>query len=144
MLQHVGTLDESVEVVTRQVVEEYAQARMSMDYRRVHAILHPDARYVMPANPNTSLFSGACCGREHICELMRQSDAMIEFYDARILDILIEGNRAAARWSTMQRNRGSGAAMPVSGCAFITQSGGLITEYVHYVDTAAINELAKF
>lgn len=137
------TADVTDAEVTRQIIKGYSQARAAMDYRRVGAYLHPDARYIMPANANTSVFSGECHGREVICELMRQSDALIEFYDLKLEGVIVEGNRAAVRWKTLQRNRGTGAAMPVSGCAFITQVDGLITEYVHYCDTATIDALAK-
>lgn len=137
------TLEGLERSTTRQVVDDYIAARIALDYREIAKLLHPDARFVMPANTGHSLFSGECCGRELICELFRQSDALLEFYDAQILDVLIDGNKAAVRWFTMQRNRGAGDPLPVSGCAFITQVGGLITEYVHYVDTATINELAR-
>jgi ketosteroid isomerase-like protein len=136
-------LDCARDAVTRQLVEEYTQARIAMDYRRIAAVLDPDAVYEMPANPATSVYSGECRGRDNICELMRQCDAMLELRESRILDVLIDGERAAVRWSTLQRNRGTGDAVPVYGCAFITQRDGLITRYVNYVDTATINELAK-
>ena len=131
------------QATTERLIADYSQARIAMDYRRIAALLHPQARFIMPANASASPFSGECRGREHICELMRQSDAMLEFYDVRILDALIDGCRAPVRWSAMHRNRGTGAALSVSGCAFITQADGLINEYIHYVDTATINELAK-
>ncbi len=137
------SITDAEECTTRRLIAEYARARVTMDYSRIAALLHPDARFIMPANKSTSLFSGECRGRELICNLMRQSDAQLEFYDTNVFGTIVQGNRAAVQWSAMQRNRGTGAALQVSGCAFITQENGLVTEYVHYCDTATINELAQ-
>ena len=133
---------EEIEAQTRLLISEYAAARIAMDYRKVAGLLHPDARYIMPTNSKIPHFSGECAGRDHICELMRQSDAVLEFYNSRVFDPVISGNRAAIRWETTQRNRGTGTALKVAGSAFITQDDGLIIEYIHYCDTATVEALA--
>lgn len=143
MLSHAKSLVASREAQTRQVIEDYVEARTAMDYPRISELLHPDARWIMPASCRATRFSGACSGRENICNLLREWDAQIQFFDAKVLDMLIDGNRGVTRWTARQRNRGTGATLLISGCGVFTQVDGLITEYYHYVDTAAINELAK-
>ena len=134
-------LDPGVREQTKNLVQAYASARIALDYAAMAALLHPEARFVMPANSLTSAFAGECRGRDNICEMLRQADAMLEFYDVRILDLLIDGNKAVTRWTSTQRNRGGGPSQRIRGCAFFTQENGLIIENIRYCDTAAVHAL---
>ncbi len=129
--------------LTHNIIAQYAKARAAMDYARIRELLHPDARFVMPGNFKTAFFGGECRGRDNICDLLRHTDAQIEFFDVEVVDAIVDGVKAAVRWRTQQRNRGSGSPMTLEGCSVLTQKNGLIFEYFNYCDTATICALAE-
>ena len=134
---------QSLAAETLRVLQDFAAARLKRDYARLVTIFHPDARFVLPSSQPLAYFGGECHSARMICDMFRQSDALLESYDFKLYPPLIDGNHGAARWDTMQRNRGTGNGVLLSGAGFLTQVDGLITEYFEFFDTAAVATLVN-
>jgi ketosteroid isomerase-like protein len=74
-------------------------------------------------------------GLEAVLEAVRGIDVNLEFQSFEIVDLIVDGGRAALRWHAQVRNRGTGVLGDLAVFDLISVSDGLITDYIEFFDT---------
>lgn len=80
-------------------------------------------------------------GREACLEWARQINAMVQNVGMTVLNLVIDGEQAAACRRIKLRERGSGRVEEVVVCSYMRFRGGEVVEIVEYPDTLAIMRL---
>ncbi len=78
--------------------------------------------------------SGTSRGRDAFIASMRRSEIDYEALDGEIVDVLVENGRAAVRWSTCWRHRGTGRVYVIDMAYFLKWRGSEIVELYEYLD----------
>jgi ketosteroid isomerase-like protein len=74
-------------------------------------------------------------GLDAVTEAVRGIDVNLEFLNFEVVDLIIDGGRAALRWHARLRNRGTGVIGDLAVFDLVSVADGLITDYVEFFDT---------
>jgi ketosteroid isomerase-like protein len=101
----------------------------------------PDVIFRILGNPGGG--EGYCVfeGQDAVIESVRFIDTNLEFVSFDIVDLIVDGPRAALRWHATVRHRGTGVVGDLAVLDLITVEGGLITQYVEFFDTDGFQRL---
>ncbi len=75
-------------------------------------------------------------GHETIMSLMRTITDTFSLSDVKILDLLVDGNKAAVRWRATVNVMTTGQTVTTELAAFIQIADGKVVSFVEFLDTA--------
>ena len=82
-------------------------------------------------------------GQEAAIEAVRDIDTNLEFLSFEILDLIVDGRKAALLWRATLANRGTGVTGALSVFDLITIENGLISSYVEFLDSDGFQKLMR-
>jgi len=122
--------------IERTLREAYA-ARQRGDVDKVLDLFAPDARFVVAGaaaiTPMAMLVEGTG-------QLRTALDGMVKTFvllDYEIVDLLIDGDRAAVHWRARIKSSVTGETLETELCDLIEVKGGRIASFREFCDTAA-------
>jgi ketosteroid isomerase-like protein len=124
----------------RRRLAEMSHYRMTGQWDRLKEHLAPNivvrgnySKY--PEHPHDLIFGpDQIEGRNAFCAKMRRVDEEFQPLDREILDVLVEGDRAAARWRGRWRHRGTGAVYSLNMAHFMRWRNGRVVELFEFLD----------
>ncbi|BAQ17071.1 nuclear transport factor 2 family protein [Methyloceanibacter caenitepidi] len=111
-------------------------ARIEGDVEAVGAMFADDARFRIVGSPEFSMLATSVHGREAIMGLFRTISDSFGLDEFSMEDLLVDGNRAAIRWSARVQNITSGDTFTTELADFIEIDGGKIISLNEFLDTA--------
>jgi ketosteroid isomerase-like protein len=91
------------------------------------------------ANPDHARFSGCSNGREDMIKRLTALANQFEFLEVKLLDLIVEGDRAAARIEMRMKSNHTGVEFTNHSGHFWRFEDGSCTEFIEYYDTALVS-----
>jgi ketosteroid isomerase-like protein len=111
-------------------------ARIEGEVEAIGAMFADDARFRIVGSPEFSMLATSVQGREGIMGLFRTISDSFGLDEFSIEDLLIDGNKAAVRWSARVQNITSGDTFTTELADFIEIDCGKIISLNEFLDTA--------
>lgn len=122
----------------RQFLEDMYAAYDRGETAKVEAALDDGFVFVWPTEPTLTRLSGMAHGKPHFLEKIAAVHAEFEYLSFKPVEILIDGDRAAARIEMKLKRRDNGRVLDTYAAHFITIRNGKVVELVEYFDTALV------
>ncbi|PPD45046.1 MAG: hypothetical protein CTY15_05605 [Methylocystis sp.] len=87
--------------------------------------------------------AGQWRGHEALRENLRRTDIDYEPLDAEILDLLVEGDRTAVRWTTNWRHRGTALHFAMDMAHFLHWRNGRVAEMNEFIDHRCVSRAVE-
>jgi ketosteroid isomerase-like protein len=123
------------------VIRTAYAARMSGDVEAVMGHFAPNANFSIAGSPVASRVPTAATGAAAVREVMERLVAAFEFSDARIVSMIVEGDRAAVHWSVRVRSPGTGEEAQTELVDLVRLEGDKIISLQQFADTALAQRL---
>lgn len=117
-------------------LKSFYAARIDGDVEAIGAMFADDAWFRIVGSPEFSMLATSVQGREGIMGLFRTISDSFGLDDFSMEDLLIDGNRAAVRWSARVQNITSGESFSTELADFIEIGDGKIISLSEFLDTA--------
>ncbi|WP_108681049.1 nuclear transport factor 2 family protein [Methyloceanibacter sp. wino2] len=117
-------------------LKKFYAARIEGDVEAIGAMFADDARFRIVGSPEFSMLATSVQGREGIMSLFRTLSDSFALDEFSIEDLLMDGNRAAIRWSARVQNITSGETFTTELADFIEIGCGKIISLNEFLDTA--------
>ncbi|ODR93849.1 hypothetical protein AUC70_09470 [Methyloceanibacter stevinii] len=117
-------------------LKKFYAARIEGDVEAVGAMFADDARFRIVGSPEFSMLATSVQGREGIMSLFRTLSDSFGLDEFSIEDLLMDGNKAAIRWSARVQNITSGETFTTELADFIEIDCGKIISLSEFLDTA--------
>ena len=122
----------------RQAIEDTYAAYLARDLDGTLKAFADTVEYDWPVDPETAVWAGRCCGKDAFAQRLADLGAALEFLDLKVLDILIDGNRAASRVAFKLRSKTTGAEFSNQSAHFWRFEDGACVEFCELYDSAAL------
>ena len=126
------------------IIMQLVDARLRGQFEILEAIAADDVIVKLVGNRALTPFAGTFRGKSACRTALENLSIEFEYRDVRLEHMLIDGDQAGMRWSGTLRNRGTSAQANFEGFIHIIFVNELITEYVAFIDTAAMAYLADW
>lgn len=123
-----------LDVVAR--IEATYEARIARDYSTALLGFAEDARFRFIGRQDIFPFMGLHVGHAAILSALTCVDRMFSIGDFFMEDILIDGERGAARWSAMVRNLETGVGYEFEAFDHLILRDGKIISFTEFADTS--------
>lgn len=127
----------------RFVVTEMLDCRMNRQYERFTSYIDPAIVLDCHAWRIGIIGPNVWRGASGVRELFRRTDENYQPMDYEILDILVEGDRTAVRWTTNWRHRGTGLHYAMDMAHFLRWRRGRVAEMNEFIDHRAAVRLPE-
>jgi len=128
--------------VDRDLIEElaatFARLRGQSDSSKLMSLLSPNAVFTIPGDATLLSCVGRYEGSAAILRFFAHCHIDYEILKLKLLDVLVDGDRAAVRSSCLLRHRGTGLARALNICDVLRFENGLIVDVFSHLDTLAI------
>lgn len=128
------TMQSRLDLVAR--VEAAYEARIARDYATTLKAFAPDARLRFIGRQDIFPFMGLHVGHAAILAALQGVDRAFTIGDFFLEDVLIDGDRGAARWSAMVRNLETGVGYEFEALDHLVFRDGLIISFTEFADTS--------
>jgi ketosteroid isomerase-like protein len=118
------------------LVKKLYAARVDGDIETLSRLFAENARYQISGSPEVSMLAAVAEGHETIMSLMRTITDTFSLSDVKILDLLVDGNKAAVRWRATVNVMTTGQTVTTELAAFIQIADGKVVSFVEFLDTA--------
>ena len=125
-------------MTTEEVVRKAIEAYHNGDADAVSGFIHADIRYCIHADTETGSYHADCLGLEAFWQAVGriQADWVIDGF--RLVDLILDGDRAATRIDTDITSRHTGTSRKTELALFWTIRDGQVVELHEYHDTATV------
>jgi ketosteroid isomerase-like protein len=123
-------------------IEEAYAARVRGDVDGVLRAFAPDADFRINATPSHPQLGQAARDADALRNALKQLIDAFAFTDAKIVDSVIEGSKAAVRTSVTVRARSTGKSAKTELLDLLEFRDGKIVSFAQFCDTALANHLA--
>jgi len=117
-------------------VKKLYAARVDGDMDALSQAFAENATFQIACSPEYSMLSSLAEGHETVMSLMRTIVDTFSLSDVAILDLLIDGNKAAVRWRATVNVMTTGQTVTTEIGAFIEIADGKVVSLIEFVDTA--------
>jgi len=117
-------------------VRKLYAARVDGDIDALSQLFAEDAVFQIAGSPEYSMLASLAEGHETVMSLMRTIVDTFSLSDVAILDLLVDGNKAAVRWRATVHVMTTGQTVTTEIAAFIEIVGGKVVSLIEFVDTA--------
>lgn len=119
--------------VIRKIYENHARG----DFDAVMDDCTDDVCFIFPvADPQLVRYSGAAVGKDGFRQRTQHLHEDFEYLDFKVLEMVAEGDRVAARMEIHMRRRTTGTEFVMNAADFWTVKDGKAVELIEYYDTA--------
>jgi ketosteroid isomerase-like protein len=118
------------------LIKSLYAARVAGDIETLGAIFAEDASFQVAGSPEASPMATSTKGHAGIMALMQGMIDTFELSNFSILEMLIDGDKAAVRWQATVHHVGSGQTFSTELADFIEVSGHEIVSFIEFLDTA--------
>jgi len=119
---------------TRRRVHDLVRFRMAGDVKSMLGLFVEDVELTYNCSKVGLFPAGQWRGHDALRENIRRTDIDYEPLDAEILDILVEGDRTAVRWTTNWRHRGTSRRYRMDMAHFLLWRHGRIVAMNEFID----------
>jgi ketosteroid isomerase-like protein len=124
-------------------VHELVRLRMAGDVNEILQLFVEDVELRYNCS-KVGLFPAGCWrGHDALRENLRRTDIAYEPLDAEVLDLLVEGEHTAVRWTSRWRQRATGRIFPMDMAHFLRWRNGRIVEMNEFIDHHAVSQTAS-
>lgn len=128
-----GETRRAAEIETRRRVHELIRVRMSGDIAATLKFFTDDVE--LSYNGRVGMFqAGQWQGSQALREHLRRTDIEYEPLDAEVNDVVVEGDRAAVRWTTHWRRRATGEVYCMDMAHFLRFRNDRVAEMHEFLD----------
>ena len=124
------------------LIMKLMEARIQARFDVLEVIALPDVVVRIIGDSAFSPFAGTFKGRQAARAALERLSVEFEYTQVNVEYIMVDGDQVALRWRGELRNRGTSARGEFEGFLHIVFRDDLVSEYVAYVDTAALARLA--
>ncbi|MEK4033005.1 nuclear transport factor 2 family protein [Methylocystis sp. IM3] len=129
-----GPSGRAAEKETLRRVHEVIAARMSGDAEAFLKFFVEDVELRGNCQKLAFFPAGRWSGHDALRETLRRADIAFEPLDAEVLDVLVEGDRAAVRWRGSWRRRANNAVLCRDLAHFLRWRNGRVAEMDEFID----------
>ena len=117
-------------------VRKLYAARVDGDMDALSQAFAENAVFQIAGSPETSMLASLAEGHETVMSLMRTIVDTFSLSDVKILDLLVDGDKAAVRWRATVHVMTTGQTVTTDLAAFIEIADGKVVSLIEFVDTA--------
>jgi ketosteroid isomerase-like protein len=118
------------------IVKTLYDARVDGNVDTLSQLFAENAKFQIAGSPEYSMLASLAEGHETVMSLMRTITDTFSLSDVKILDLLIDGDKAAVRWRATVEVMTTGQTVTTELAAFITLADGKVVSFVEFLDTA--------
>lgn len=118
------------------LLEELYAARVRGDLEALRKLFAPTASFQVAGAEQASPLATLVKGEPAIMDLLQGMISTFELSDFTILEMLIDGDRAAVRWQATVHHTGTDQVFTTELADFITAEDGKVTAFIEFLDTA--------
>ncbi len=118
------------------IVTTLYDARVDGNVDTLSQLFAENAKFQIAGSPEYSMLASLAEGHETVMSLMRTITDTFSLSDVKILDLLIDGDKAAVRWRATVEVMTTGQTVTTELAAFITMADGKVVSFVEFLDTA--------
>jgi len=118
------------------LVRKLYEARVDGDIDALSPLFAENATFQIAGSPEYSMLASLAEGHETVMSLMRTIVDTFSLSDVKILDLLVDGNKAAVRWRATVQVMTTGQTVTTDLAAFIEIADGKVVSLIEFVDTA--------
>jgi ketosteroid isomerase-like protein len=122
----------------RQTITQLYRDYESRDLSKIMDALPADFCFEWPSDPSTARWSGVCHGKGELADKLKDIAANFQFNAYRPLNILVDGDSAAAQLQLDLTSVSTGRRFSAKIAHFWTFKDGVPIHLVEYTDTALI------
>jgi len=117
-------------------LKSFYAARVAGEPDELGEMFAENAKFQIAGSPEYSMLATKVQGRDGIVSLFRTIADSFGLEDFAVLDLLIDGNKAAVRWTARVQNITSGDSFATELADFIEIENGKIISLNEFLDTA--------
>ena len=121
---------------TEAFIKTLYAARVEGDMDALAEAFAEHARFQIAGSPEASMLATFIEGREGVLGLIQTIVDSFVLEDFTVLDLLIDGNKAAVRWRATVQNVSSGDTYTTELADFIEFRDGKVVSFTEFLDTA--------
>lgn len=121
---------------TEAFIKTFYEARVEGDMDRLAEAFADDARFQIAGSPEASMLATSIEGHDGVMGLIQTIVDSFALEDFTILDLMIDGNKAAVRWRATINNVTSGDTYTTELADFIEFRDGKVAVFTEFLDTA--------
>jgi ketosteroid isomerase-like protein len=118
------------------LVKRLYAARVEGDMDALGQAFAENARFQVAGSPEASMLATHAEGHDGVIALLQTMTDTFALEDFAILDLLIDGGRAAVRWRATVLVAASGDTHATEVADFLTVENGRVVSLVEFLDTA--------
>ncbi len=122
--------------ILEKTLRDFLKCRAVSDFERYLTFLSPAVEITIVGDRKLHPYSGCYVGHEGALQLVRRIDVEFEYIESRIVDIVVDHDRAVVRRVKTMRQNGTREIRHLHMCTWVRFQNGLIIEIVEYSDTA--------
>lgn len=121
---------------TEAFIKRLYAARVEGDMDGLAEAFASDAKFQVAGSPEASMLATSIEGHDGVMGLIQTMVDSFALEDFAILDLLIDGDKAAVRWRATINNVTSGDTYTTELADFIELRDGKVTAFTEFLDTA--------
>jgi ketosteroid isomerase-like protein len=112
------------------------EARVEGDMGTLSEVIADDAKFQIAGSPETSILATMAEGHDEIMGLMQTITDTLALENLAILDLLVDGNKAAVRWRTKITRADTSDTFTTELADFIEIRDSKVVFFTEFLDTA--------
>ena len=121
---------------TEAFIKRVFDARVEGDMDALANVFADDAKFQIAGSPEFSMLAAVAEGHDAVMGLFQTIVDSFELADVAILDLLVDGNKAAIRWRATACHVTTGESYTTELADFVELEGGKIISFIEFLDTA--------
>jgi len=117
-------------------VKKLYAARVNGDMDALSGAFAEHAKFQIAGSPEVSMLATLAEGHDGVMSLMQTIADSLAFEDFAMLDLVIDGNKAAVRWRATVHQVASGQTFTTELADFIVIEDGKVVSFIEFLDTA--------
>ena len=117
-------------------VSKIYDARVNGDVETLSKVFADDARFQIAGSPEASMLATFAEGHEGVMGLIQTIVDSFELENFTILDLLIDGNKAAVRWRAAVTRADTGETFTTEIADFVEIRDSRVVSFIEFLDTA--------
>jgi ketosteroid isomerase-like protein len=117
-------------------IKKLYAARVDADMAALDEAFADNAKFQISGSPEASMVATFTEGREGVMGLIQMIVDIFDLSDFTILDLLIDGNKAAVRWRAAVTRADTGETFTTELADFLEIEDGKVVSFVQFLDTA--------
>lgn len=121
---------------TESFIKNFYAARVDGDMEALGAFFAPGATFTVAGSPEFSILATTAEGHEAVMTLFQTMTDSFALEDFAILDLLVDGGKAAIRWRASVNVITAGQTYDTELADFLEIEDGKVVSFTEFLDTA--------